>query len=202
MNFKIHETFQKVVQGEGFHSGRPCDFIRLYGCGVGCHYCDTGYSRYNKKKISFTIKNEKELLKELKSKFVVISGGEPFINKNLPDLCNYLLDNDIEVSIETSGAFYLDIDKRVWITLSPKHHISKYPVKKEFYDRANELKIVIENGREVDFYKDLIKKFNGLKYLQPENDCYDRSLEITLQLLQKMQDFKLSLQLHKFIGVQ
>ena len=44
MKFNIQETFQNTIQGEGYHSGRPCDFIRLYGCPVGCFFCDTGYA--------------------------------------------------------------------------------------------------------------------------------------------------------------
>ena len=41
--------------------------------------------------------------------------------------------------------------------LSPKHHISpKYPVKQEVWQRANELKIVVDTGYELDFYKDFI----------------------------------------------
>lgn len=39
----VHETFQETIQGEGYWSGTPCDFIRLSGCPVGCWFCDTGY---------------------------------------------------------------------------------------------------------------------------------------------------------------
>ena len=49
----IHETFQETLQGEGYHTGTACDFIRTYGCPVGCYFCDTGYEPngdyYNKK---------------------------------------------------------------------------------------------------------------------------------------------------------
>ena len=40
----IHETFQSTVQGEGYWTGCLVDFIRLYGCPVGCPWCDTGYA--------------------------------------------------------------------------------------------------------------------------------------------------------------
>lgn len=32
------------IQGEGYWSGVLVDFIRLHGCPVSCHFCDTGYS--------------------------------------------------------------------------------------------------------------------------------------------------------------
>ena len=55
MEFNVHETFQDTVQGEGYHAGTPADFIRLYGCPVGCFFCDTGYASpdgdYYKKKL-------------------------------------------------------------------------------------------------------------------------------------------------------
>ena len=36
----VVETFHSL-QGEGVHSGRSAFFIRLGGCRVGCHWCDT-----------------------------------------------------------------------------------------------------------------------------------------------------------------
>jgi len=39
---RIHEYFLETIQGEGFWSGCPADFIRLWGCPVGCSFCDTG----------------------------------------------------------------------------------------------------------------------------------------------------------------
>ena len=87
----IHETFQSTVQGEGFWIGTLVDFIRLSGCPVRCSWCDTGYSdgglNAPREMKSFT-----ELLKELRSPRVVISGGEPFIHKQLPQLVQELLD--------------------------------------------------------------------------------------------------------------
>jgi organic radical activating enzyme len=50
MNILIHETFQQTVQGEGHWVGLPVDFIRLAGCPVGCHFCDTGYANGNQVK--------------------------------------------------------------------------------------------------------------------------------------------------------
>lgn len=40
----IHETFQNTIQGEGYWTGALVDFIRFYGCPVGCPWCDTGYA--------------------------------------------------------------------------------------------------------------------------------------------------------------
>ena len=204
---KIQETFQSTLQGEGFHSGRVCDFIRLYGCPVGCFFCDTGYASpdgdFYKKALPKLNMTHTELINELKSKMVVISGGEPFIHKDLPELCKDLLNAGKDVSIETSGSYWKDIPKDVFVTLSPKEHLNpKYPILDIFWKRANELKMVITNKEDFNFYKEKSKQFSGYKYLQPEYDDFKNSIQMTLKLLQENDEFKLSLQTHKILDIQ
>jgi 7-carboxy-7-deazaguanine synthase len=94
-----------------------------------------------------------QLLAQLQSPRVVITGGEPFIHRDLPELVEALLQADKQVSIETSGACWQDVSPQAWITLSPKEHVNpKYPVQERFWTRANEIKLVVSTGEEVDFY--------------------------------------------------
>ncbi len=207
MKFNIQETFQNTIQGEGYHSGRPCDFIRLYGCPVGCFFCDTGYASpdgdYYKKKLPKHIKTIEQLQDELKSNYIVISGGEPFIHKKLPDLCRALLRLNKDVGIETSGSYWQNIPFETFITLSPKEHISpKYPVLDKFWERSNELKIVISKLEDFEFYREKSKLFKGFKYLQPEYNDFNNSIQKILNLLKTHNDFKLSLQTHKILNIQ
>ena len=206
MEIYCQETFQDTIQGEGAQVGRPCDFIRLYGCPVGCYFCDTGYGfpdgDWYKNKIPRIKKTFEELKKEFKSDFVVISGGEPFIHKNLPELCQMILDDNRDCSIETSGSYWQDVPEDVYITLSPKEHLNpKYPVKDIFWNRCDEVKIVISKGDEIDFYRKRIPD-DVWVYLQPEYDDFKNTITKTLELLKKNQDFKLSLQTHKVINVR
>jgi len=207
LKFNIQETFQNTIQGEGYHSGRPCDFIRLYGCPVGCFFCDTGYASpdgdYYKKKLPKHIKTIEQLQDELKSNYIVISGGEPFIHKKLPDLCRALLRLNKDVGIETSGSYWQNIPFETFITLSPKEHISpKYPVLDKFWERANEFKLVISDGTELDYYKKKLKNFDGFLFLQPEYNDFNNSIQKILNLLKTHNDFKLSLQSHKILNIQ
>ena len=199
----IHETFQSTVQGEGYWTGCLVDFIRLSGCPVACPWCDTGYAdpRANLPRIERPIA---ELLGEIKSPRVVITGGEPFIHKHLPELVQALLVADKLVSIETSGSFWQEVSPAAWITLSPKEHLNaKYPVQGQFWSRANEVKIIIETGRELDFYEKYLSTHpNLLVYLQPEWNSSSKSLPLIFQILQQKPDYRLSLQTHKYIGVQ
>ena len=137
MIFRIHEIIKSTVQGEGYNFGIPIDLVRLYGCPVGCWFCDTGYSSNEEfgKNVSFKRMNTEQLLNSVSSKNILISGGEPFINKNLKILCNELIKNGHQPFIETSGAYWMDLPENVWITLSPKEHLNqKFPIDKRFWE--------------------------------------------------------------------
>lgn len=204
LDFLIHETFQRTIQGEGYHSGRLCDFIRLYGCPVGCSWCDTGYADGGST-ISPTRMGIDHLISETSSPMVVISGGEPFSCSSLPVLVNALIQAGRFVAIETSGIRWLDISPSAWVTLSPKQHVSpNFAVHEKIVQRCNEIKIIVSDGSEVDFYSQLIASLplSVHQYLQPEWTAIRSSLPIALELLQSHPKFKLSSQLHKLLGVQ
>lgn len=198
----IHETFQQTVQGEGYWAGAVVDFIRLAGCPVGCPWCDTGYAEGGvdlpRMERSFA-----ELLAELRSPRVVISGGEPFIHKNLPDLIAEIAATGRAVSMETSGSFWQPIPDWAWVTLSPKAHVSpRYPVQPQLWQRANEVKLVISTGAELDFYQEELAQLQDRPvFLQPEWYERDRTLPLTLALLRQHPQYRLSVQLHKYIQV-
>jgi organic radical activating enzyme len=203
LKLPIHETFQSTVQGEGYWTGSLVDFIRLAGCPVRCPWCDTGYADGGKG-LPHVPRSIAELLAELKSPRVVITGGEPFIHKNLPQLVQALLELGKQVSIETSGSYWQEVNEQAWITLSPKQHVSpNYPVQEQFWTRANEIKLVISTGQELDFYKESLScSFNISIYLQPEWNERSKTVPRTLELLKQNPGYRLSLQTHKFIGVQ
>ncbi|MBW3586989.1 MAG: 7-carboxy-7-deazaguanine synthase, partial [Cyanobacteria bacterium 0813] len=120
------------------------------------------------------------------------------------ELVEALLEADKQVSIETSGAYWQDVSPQAWITLSPKEHVNlKYPVQELFWTRANEIKLVISTGEEVEFYhKHLVSNVNIPVFLQPEWNSKDSAIPLILELLKQNPSYRLSLQTHKFIGVQ
>jgi 7-carboxy-7-deazaguanine synthase len=196
----IHETFGPTIQGEGFWAGTLVDFIRLAGCPVGCSWCDTGYAAGG----AGLPRNEREiedLVAELRSPRVVISGGEPFLHAQLPALVAAVEARGKIVSIETSGAFWQEISPSAWVTLSPKEHISpKYPVIPQMWKRANEIKLIVETGDEVAFYAPYLRGGKPVS-LQPEWHNRERAIAIILHLLQQYPHYRLSLQLHKYVNL-
>jgi 7-carboxy-7-deazaguanine synthase len=197
----IHETFQQTIQGEGYWAGTPVDFIRLSGCPVGCPWCDTGYGDGGMG-LPRVMRSIPDLLAELKTPRVVVSGGEPFLQAALPELVTALVGDDRLVSIETSGAIWQEVNPKAWVTLSPKQHVSpRYPVPPEFWPRANEIKLVIAQESDLMFYNQTLAKLQTPVFLQPEWETAE-SLSLVLELLRRFPQYRLSTQLHKYLGVQ
>lgn len=117
-----------TIQGEGKFVGYPTTFVRLSRCNLRCAWknkdgsitrCDTPHTSFNpeinKTNIAQLIKD----IHEIDCKHVCISGGEPYFQRNLPELINGLVDLGHFVSLETNGTLYRE-SKASYISLSPK----------------------------------------------------------------------------------
>jgi 7-carboxy-7-deazaguanine synthase len=96
----VTEIF-KSIQGESTFAGLPCAFVRLTGCNLRCHWCDTAYAFHGGQKMAL----EEVLVKvrELGGRLVEITGGEPLLQKDVYPLTKQLMAEDYQVLIETSG---------------------------------------------------------------------------------------------------
>ncbi len=102
----ITEIF-KSIQGESSYAGLPCSFIRTTGCNLRCVWCDTEYAFYGGKQMSVD-----EVLQSIKPHgcaLVEITGGEPLLHADVPELAAELLRGDHKVLIETSGALDISV---------------------------------------------------------------------------------------------
>lgn len=96
----ICELF-KSIQGESTYTGLVCTFIRMSGCNLRCTYCDTQYAQENGTDLSVD-----EIIAGVDgfgSSLVEITGGEPLLQGEVPDLCRQLLDRQYTVLVETNG---------------------------------------------------------------------------------------------------
>lgn len=102
----ICELF-KSIQGESTHAGRVCAFVRLSGCNLNCSYCDTQYAfeRGTPRHLDEIVRDVEGLECEL----VEITGGEPLLQDETPELCERLLSAGHTVLVETNGS--LDITR-------------------------------------------------------------------------------------------
>mgnify|MGYP002854951570 CR=1 FL=1 len=210
------------LQGEGYHAGKSAFFIRLAGCKVGCSWCDTKYSWDEKKYPSISIEkiiNHIKIARKKGASFCVITGGEP-LQHNLDDFCKAIKketlgeeQNSIKIHIETSGVnsisgFY------DWITLSPKRHS---PPKNYFLENFNEIKIIINDKKDIEFaidirkeiisrfqisrFKNTSNKLDKIYYLQPAWNN-NKGLSLAINFVKNNPNWKLSLQTHKYLKIK
>ncbi len=105
MPLLVNEIF-KSIQGESWFAGLPCVFVRLTGCNLRCNYCDTKYAYEAGEEFSIA-----ELLVKIadyQCPMVDITGGEPLLQDETPELAETLLEKAKTVLVETNGS--LDID--------------------------------------------------------------------------------------------
>ena len=97
---RVTEIFFSL-QGEGTRAGRPCVFVRFTGCDLRCSYCDTAYAFSGGQEMP-----REEILAEVARhpcRLVLLTGGEPLLQKELPSLARELLARGYEVTVETHG---------------------------------------------------------------------------------------------------
>jgi 7-carboxy-7-deazaguanine synthase len=92
----------KSIQGESTFSGSVCSFVRLTGCNLRCSYCDTTYAFTGGNE--FTIEEIIQSVLKHQTRLVQITGGEPLIQKNTPELCKRFLELGYTVLVETNGS--------------------------------------------------------------------------------------------------
>ena len=97
---RVTEIFFSI-QGEGTRAGRPCVFVRFTGCDLRCGYCDTAYAFHGGR--DMTRAQILAAVAEHPCKLVLLTGGEPLLQPELPDLSRDLLERGYEVTIETHG---------------------------------------------------------------------------------------------------
>ena len=100
----ITEIF-KSIQGESTFSGLPCVFVRLTGCNLRCHWCDTAYAFHGGQKM--TVEEVLTKVRQLGGKLVELTGGEPLLQEDVYPLSEQLLREGFHVLIETSGERFI-----------------------------------------------------------------------------------------------
>ena len=199
---RITEIFHSI-QGEGFHAGTPAIFVRGTGCNLACDFCDTDFSPRER----LTPAQIRDRVATFGAcRFVVLTGGEPTIQPGFRILVESLRAAGYYVTMETNGssADTLGVD---WVTVSPKlSQKGKWVMK-----RGQELKLVYE-GQDLAFYED--SAFEHY-FLQPKEirtgpwGAGERDLarsraerDRTVQAVLDRPNWKLSIQLHKELGLR
>ncbi len=101
---KVNEIFLSL-QGESTRAGLPTVFVRLAGCNLRCGYCDTSGAWETGDFMSIAEIAGK--VAEFDCRLVEITGGEPMLQENTPELARKLLSDGYTVMVETNGTIDL-----------------------------------------------------------------------------------------------
>lgn len=201
----VHEIFLSL-QGESTYAGLPCVFIRTTGCHLRCGYCDTAHAFYKGSHIS--VEDVITRVKTYKTNLVELTGGEPLLQKNTPQLLTRLCDEGLEVLLETSGAVGLDkVDRRVKVILDVKTPASGEQARNVWKNfkliwPGCEIKFVICDRNDFEFAVSTIAKYQLVNrfpiHLSP---AYETLKYATLAewIIESRLPVRLNLQLHKII---
>lgn len=111
LSLRITEIFYSL-QGETATVGLPTVFVRLTGCPLRCHYCDTAYAFTGGQQTP--LPDILDTVASYQPSFVTVTGGEPLAQPNCLPLLTALCDANYQVSLETSGAIDVStVDARV-----------------------------------------------------------------------------------------
>jgi 7-carboxy-7-deazaguanine synthase len=108
------------LQGEGTLAGVPSVFVRLAGCPLRCRWCDTKYSWDEKAGAHYSIDKIIHTINNWPGKFVVVTGGEPMISSELPQLAKKLRAEKKHVTVETAGIAFMPDMPCDLMSISPK----------------------------------------------------------------------------------
>jgi len=107
------------LQGEGLLTGTPSVFVRTSGCNLRCWFCDTPFASWQPEGDYLSVPAIVAQVAECHLQHVVLTGGEPLIFANLPELCQQLRPQGQHVTVETAATIYRPVQCDL-ISISPK----------------------------------------------------------------------------------
>lgn len=180
----------RSIQGEGTLMGVPTTFVRFFACNLRCSWCDTKYSwsvREGGTWESLTPEEVVQRVEALGAHHVVLTGGEPTLQKELSQLAQLLKDDQYHLTVETNATIFparvvplIDL----W-SLSPKlssagENYLRFPIMQTFLERLRpdqqQWKFVVRDDADMQLLQNLLTRFPLFKerhlpiVLQPEGD--------------------------------
>ena len=158
---KITEIFHSI-QGESTHAGRPCVFVRLTACDLRCRWCDTEYAFTEGAPMA--LEDVVRRVLDYRCPLVEVTGGEPLLQPETPELCARLLAAGCEVMIETGGHRDISVlPRNVRVILDVKCPASGECDRNDWanLDRlrpGGEVKFVIADRADYEWARDLVRE--------------------------------------------
>ena len=209
MSYAVKECFL-TLQGEGVQSGSRAVFLRFAGCNLWsgreqdraaaqCTFCDTDFVGTDGEG-GGKFASSDDLAEHVErfwgegpeNRLVVITGGEPMLQLD-PPLIDALHARGFKIAVETKGTIGATpgID---WICVSPKAGT------RVVQRSGDELKLV---WPQEDIDPRELERWSFDHFLVQPMDCemYQKAIEAAVRLAMDRPKWRLSLQVHKLLGL-
>ena len=179
------------------------------GCNLNCTYCDTEYARDADSGVLMTIEHIVSQAKLAKVRLVEVTGGEPLEQAKTPALCEALLNEGMEVMVETNGSLPLSLlpsaVRKIVDCKTPSSGMVEYNLYDNFHilSQHDEVKFVLLDYLDYEFALTIMEKYK--LHLKTPNILLSPAWgrlepkKLVGWMLADLPPARLQLQLHKII---
>lgn len=198
--YRLVEIFESL-QGEGRNMGRPCVFVRFAGCNLACPWCDTDVTR------RFALSRDGLLaeVQAFRAKSVILTGGEPTIQAEMPELVSALKGAGYWIGVETNGlvapSWLVSVD---YVACSPKAECADRYLSDASTGvrRCDEVRVVASSEDAVVRFARAVRRRIAATdyYISPCERDGQIDFATAKAVLAQLDGWSLSVQLHKILG--
>ena len=194
MNLKVNEIFYSL-QGEGGRQGEASIFIRLSGCNLKCDFCDTDFESGEEMSLEQIL----SFIRPFPATWIVWTGGEPTLQLN-DAILSVFKEKGYRQAIESNGLRKLSdcLDYKV---VSPKENPD---YARKINTEVNEIRLPVRNGDQLPAIDSLPSA--EYYFLSPVFSADEKetsaNIAYCVDYIKKSPEWRLSLQIHKLIGIE
>ena len=195
MKLKVKEIFYSL-QGEGGRQGAASIFIRLSGCNLNCDFCDTDYSGGEEMSLEQIL----TAIQKFPCKWIVWTGGEPTLQ--LSEFCLLFFKSAGYLqAVESNGSNRL-FSLFDYTVISPKEDTSDILQEKNM--RVDEIRMPIRAGESIPLFESLPRAaYYFLSPIFTKNPAETKAnIDYCVEQIKLHPEWRLSLQMHKLIGIE
>ena len=196
-SYPLVEVFESL-QGEGRNTGRPCVFVRFAGCNLCCPWCDTDVTA----RFTLSLDDLVGEVRGFRAKSVILTGGEPTIQRGMPELVARLKDEGYWIGVETNGLRDADWLRFVdYVACSPKAEFAERYGDAAALREADEVRVVASSEAVVGFCQAIRRRIAATDYyVSPCDHGGSIDFAAAKAVLAQLDGWSLSVQLHKLLG--
>jgi len=196
MSLKVKEIFYSL-QGEGGRQGEASIFIRLSGCNFKCPFCDTDFSGGDE----MTPEEILQTIRAFSCRWIIWTGGEPTLQLT-DSILQFFKQAGYRQAIESNGRQRLSalLDYTV---VSPKLQYGEdYALR--YNPRVDEVRLPIQAGQPIpDIQIFPLAQYYFLSPVFEESlQNTKRNIDYCIEHIMQHPRWRLSVQLHKLVGMK